>query len=118
MDEALCAQADPEAWFPDGSGQHARTALRICAECPVRTECGEYAQVIEDAVDGRRHGAWGGLSASARSRQTPATAERDRQILALTAQGFTAAEIGDRLGTTGRTVVRVRTAHRRTEAAA
>jgi hypothetical protein len=34
---ALCAQADPDAWFP-GKGHHELTQLakRICARCPVR----------------------------------------------------------------------------------
>ncbi|MFF2964288.1 WhiB family transcriptional regulator [Streptomyces sp. NPDC057963] len=112
MDSALCAQTEPDLWYPEGSGQHARTALRICAQCPVRPECDEYAQNVEDAADGRRHGAWAGMSARQRHRQTAATARRDQQILRFTEQGLSADEIGDRLGITSRTVVRVRTAHR------
>ncbi|MEE1774485.1 WhiB family transcriptional regulator [Streptomyces sp. JV185] len=118
MDSALCAQTDPDLWYPEGPGQHARTALRVCTQCPVRPECGEYAQDVEDASDGRRYGAWAGMSANARSRQTPATVERDRQIISLTAQGLSAAEIGARLDVTGRTVVRVRADHRQQQEAA
>jgi WhiB family redox-sensing transcriptional regulator len=118
MDSALCAQADPDLWYPEGAGQHARTALRVCAQCPVRTECGEYAQDVEDSADGRRHGAWAGMSAHQRHRQTAATDARDRQILRFTEQDLTAAEIGERLGITSRTVVRVRTAHRQQQEAA
>ncbi|MFD7066104.1 WhiB family transcriptional regulator [Streptomyces sp. NPDC059913] len=118
MDSAACAQVDPDLWFPEGSGASSRTAQRICAACPVLTDCGEYAQHVEDATEGRRYGAWAGLTASARDRQTPARTQRDEQILALTAQGLSAAEIGARLGVTGRTVDRVRAAHRQQEAAA
>ncbi|MEU2134948.1 WhiB family transcriptional regulator [Streptomyces sp. NPDC018352] len=118
MDSALCAQTDPDLWYPEGSGQHARTALRVCDQCPVRPECGEYAQGVEDASDGRRYGAWAGLSACQRNRQTSASAARDAQIIALTAQNLTAAQIGDRLGITGRTVDRVRATHRQQQEAA
>ncbi|MFJ1695732.1 WhiB family transcriptional regulator [Streptomyces sp. NPDC088252] len=118
MDAALCAQVDPDLWYPEGSGQHARTALRVCAQCPVRTECGEYAQDVEDSADGRRYGAWAGMSARQRQRQTAATDARDQQILRFTGQDLTAAEIGERLGCADRTVFRVRKAHRRQQEAA
>lgn len=118
MDQALCAQTDPDLWYPEGSGQHARKALRVCAQCPVLTECGEYAQDVEDATDGRRHGAWAGLSACQRSRKASASAARDAQIISLTAQGLTAVQIGERLGITGRTVDRVRATHRQQQEAA
>jgi WhiB family redox-sensing transcriptional regulator len=36
--EALCAQTDPELFYPE-CGQIPHTAKRICAACPVRTEC-------------------------------------------------------------------------------
>jgi len=32
--EALCAQTDPEIFFPE-KGTPARAALRVCAACPV-----------------------------------------------------------------------------------
>lgn len=118
MSSALCAQTDPDLWYPEGAGQHARKALRVCAQCPVRPECGAYAQDVEDAADGRRHGAWAGMSAHQRRRQTAATEGRDQQILRFTERELTAAEIGERLGITSRTVVRVRAAHRRQQEAA
>lgn len=37
MDEARCADADPELWF--ASGPKREEAKRICAQCPVTAEC-------------------------------------------------------------------------------
>jgi WhiB family redox-sensing transcriptional regulator len=56
MAEALCAQADPEAWFPD-KGESTRLAKAICAGCPVRVPCLAYALDHNE-----RFGVWGGLS--------------------------------------------------------
>ena len=55
-DDGLCAQVDPEVWFPD-KGESTRPAKRICARCPVRVPCLDYA-----LDHGIRHGVWGGLS--------------------------------------------------------
>lgn len=54
MDEALCAQSDPEAWFPE-KGDRPAAAKRVCADCPVRAECLEYAIEHDE-----RFGVWGG----------------------------------------------------------
>lgn len=43
-------------WFPH-HGQSHRPAKRVCAVCPVQTECLEFS--IET---GERFGVWGGLS--------------------------------------------------------
>jgi WhiB family redox-sensing transcriptional regulator len=53
---ALCAQTDPEAFFPDKGGSVWR-AKRICQGCEVRTECLEYALDHDE-----RFGVWGGMS--------------------------------------------------------
>ena len=42
QDQALCAQTDPEAFFPEKGGS-TREAKRICKACAVRDECLEYA---------------------------------------------------------------------------
>lgn len=55
-DGALCAQADPEAWFPEKGGSTA-AAKRICQACPVQQECLERALARDE-----RFGVWGGLS--------------------------------------------------------
>lgn len=54
--DALCAQTDPEAFFPEKGGS-TRDAKRICASCQVRSECLEYALENDE-----RFGIWGGLS--------------------------------------------------------
>ncbi|GAA4862133.1 hypothetical protein GCM10023222_12860 [Saccharopolyspora cebuensis] len=56
QERALCAQTDPEAFFPEKGGS-TREAKRICAGCEVRAECLEYALAHDE-----RFGIWGGLS--------------------------------------------------------
>lgn len=51
---ALCAQIDPELWFPEGKGQSPKSAREFCRSCPVLEECREYA--IERNI---KHGIWG-----------------------------------------------------------
>lgn len=62
QDRALCAQTDPEAFFPEKGGS-TREAKRICQSCPVRAECLEYALAHDE-----RFGIWGGLSERERRR--------------------------------------------------
>ncbi|MCA1694976.1 MAG: WhiB family transcriptional regulator, partial [Actinobacteria bacterium] len=38
QEQALCAQTDPEAFFPEKGGS-TREAKRICTGCEVKTEC-------------------------------------------------------------------------------
>lgn len=59
---ALCAETDPEAFFPDKGGS-TREAKQVCRGCPVRGECLEYALENEE-----RFGIWGGLSERERRR--------------------------------------------------
>ncbi|WP_456927269.1 MULTISPECIES: WhiB family transcriptional regulator [unclassified Geodermatophilus] len=60
--DALCAETDPEAFFPEKGGS-TREAKRVCAGCDVRTECLEYALANDE-----RFGIWGGLSERERRR--------------------------------------------------
>lgn len=53
---ALCAQTDPEAFFPEKGGS-TREAKSVCTTCDVRAECLEYALLNDE-----RFGIWGGLS--------------------------------------------------------
>jgi len=56
QERALCAQTDPEAFFPEKGGS-TREAKRICLGCEVKAECLEYALAHDE-----RFGIWGGLS--------------------------------------------------------
>ncbi|MDT4937446.1 MAG: WhiB family transcriptional regulator, redox-sensing transcriptional regulator [Pseudonocardiales bacterium] len=62
QERALCAQTDPEAFFPEKGGS-TREAKRICTGCEVRGECLEYALSKDE-----RFGIWGGLSERERRR--------------------------------------------------
>lgn len=62
QDRALCAQTDPEAFFPEKGGS-TREAKRVCRSCEVRSECLEYALQHDE-----RFGIWGGLSERERRR--------------------------------------------------
>ena len=64
QDKALCAQVDPEIFFPDKGGS-TRNPKRVCAMCEVRAECLDYALTHEDAG---RFGIWGGFSERERRR--------------------------------------------------
>ena len=60
--DALCAQTDPEAFFPEKGGS-TRDAKKICSGCEVKAECLEYALKNDE-----RFGIWGGLSERERRR--------------------------------------------------
>lgn len=61
-DRALCAQTDPEAFFPEKGGS-TREAKKICTGCEVKAECLAYALANDE-----RFGIWGGLSERERRR--------------------------------------------------
>lgn len=56
MDDAACAQTDPDMFFPEKGGS-TRAAKRICGGCDVQETCLEYA-----LATGQQEGIWGGLS--------------------------------------------------------
>ena len=56
QDQALCAETDPEAFFPEKGGS-TRAAKRVCSACEVRAVCLEYALTHDE-----RFGIWGGTS--------------------------------------------------------
>ena len=60
--DALCAETDPEAFFPEKGGS-TREAKRVCSGCTVRAECLEFALANDE-----RFGIWGGLSERERRR--------------------------------------------------
>jgi len=76
MLEARCLDADPEAFFPEKGGS-TREAKRICAACPVRDECLEYALENDE-----RFGIWGGLSERERRRAKRVVTTRAARLTA------------------------------------
>jgi WhiB family redox-sensing transcriptional regulator len=60
--DALCAQTDPEAFFPEKGGS-TRDAKKICTTCEVKGQCLDYALANDE-----RFGIWGGLSERERRR--------------------------------------------------
>jgi WhiB family transcriptional regulator, redox-sensing transcriptional regulator len=63
-----CLSADPDLFFPISSSGPAERqiarAKRICAGCPVRRECLEFA-----LSSNQIHGIWGGTTADDRQRE-------------------------------------------------
>jgi WhiB family redox-sensing transcriptional regulator len=105
-DRAACRGADLEVFFP-GRGEPAEPARRICAACPVRQPCLEFA-----LSHGIVHGIWGGLAErdrrALRSRHAGAARrERDAAIAAAAAAGSTRAAIGRAFGLAATSVTRV-----------
>jgi WhiB family transcriptional regulator, redox-sensing transcriptional regulator len=62
QDCGLCAETDPDAFFPEKGGS-TREAKRVCRSCEVRAECLEYALETD-----QRFGIWGGMSERERRR--------------------------------------------------
>ena len=54
--DAACRDADPAIFFVDHGGSAAEARI-ICAGCPVRTQCLDYALAASE-----RHGIWGGTT--------------------------------------------------------
>ena len=62
QDKALCAEVDPEIFFPEKGGS-TREAKRVCRSCEVRAQCLEYALENDE-----RFGIFGGFSERERRR--------------------------------------------------
>lgn len=61
-DDAICAQTDPELFFPEKGGS-TRDAKSVCLGCEVRAQC------LQTALrDDERFGIWGGYSERERRR--------------------------------------------------
>ncbi len=60
--DAACRGADTDVFFPV-TDEEAGPALAICATCPVREECLEFALVTR-----QEDGVWGGLTETERRR--------------------------------------------------
>ena len=103
---AACRGADLNLFFPE-RGETAGPARQVCAACPVRQACLDYA--ITNRIT---HGIWGGLTErerrALRSGWVRASRrERDRAILAAEAAGYMAVAIGRSFGLSRTSVTRV-----------
>ena len=61
-----CMVSDPDAWFPafaKGRSSEIVNVKKLCARCPVRKQCLEYALANPDL-----QGIWGGLGPAERNR--------------------------------------------------
>lgn len=124
QDDALCHDAPTELFFPDvraGSNPHLSVgpvAEHWCRVCPVRAQCGEFADEY------RLVGLWGGVwrtisvrssytrlplvADAARAAQTTPAAARVATVRRLTATGRTARQIAAETGMSERSVHRLR----------
>jgi WhiB family transcriptional regulator, redox-sensing transcriptional regulator len=60
---ALCKGEDPGTWFPPGTSQVAIwKAKKVCAACPARVECLQWALQA-----GEMEGVWGGTTPTERA---------------------------------------------------
>ncbi|ACZ32458.1 transcription factor WhiB (plasmid) [Xylanimonas cellulosilytica DSM 15894] len=66
--DALCAQTDPEVFFPEKGGS-SRAAKKVCAVCPIRRRCRNVA-LANPALEG----IWGGTTTRERRRLRANTA--------------------------------------------
>ena len=103
---AACRGTDLEVFFPE-RGESAGPARQVCAGCPVRQACLDYAITNRIA-----YGVWGGLTErerrTLRSRWVRASREdRDRAIMAAETDGYTAEAIGQTFGLSRTSVARV-----------
>lgn len=53
--DAACLGAGVDLWYPT-QGEVSREARAVCASCPVREEC------LEWALENHEHGVWGGTN--------------------------------------------------------
>jgi len=113
MTGGVCAQVDPELWFPEKGGS-TREAKALCTGCPVQVQCLAYALANDE-----RFGVWGGASERDRRRMkrsatrpqgVPVRAPDPRTgVIRQLATTLTDPEIAARLGCSSRTVLRIRT---------
>lgn len=81
---ALCAQTDPELFFPENfsSPYETHTVLKLCSNCPVFVECRKYS--LEHDV----YGWWAGLTRVERKQ-----IQKERGIAAKRIPGFTDSDV-------------------------
>jgi WhiB family redox-sensing transcriptional regulator len=74
----LCAQVDPEVFFPNSNFEIRRDvhrAVSICKRCPLLNQCAEYAQSQINIF-----GVWGGTMYYGEKYTSPIYASRNRKV--------------------------------------
>jgi WhiB family redox-sensing transcriptional regulator len=76
--DALCAEADPDEWFPEKGGSTSR-AKAICNRCAVVTDCLAFALSHNEPF-----GVWGGLTRRERRelQRTHNPPEKEQEVAA------------------------------------
>ncbi len=105
MDDAACAQTDPDMFFPEKGGS-TRNAKRICGGCDVREQCLEYA-----LATGQQEGIWGGLAprerrATGRMVTQPKPRVDYAQVAYWVGLGYEDAEVAAKVGCSVKTIWR------------
>ena len=105
-EQAACRGTDLDVFYPE-RGQTAGPARQVCAACPVRQPCLEYA--LSNRITS---GIWGGLTVRERrplqsAWVQEAQRDRDRAVLAAGAAGYTTAAIGRSFGLSRTSVTRI-----------
>ena len=74
--DAACSGIDSEIFFPasEEDAESIAQAKAVCAECPVREACLQYALATNQAA-----GVWGGLDAGDRRRMRRRIRDRERR---------------------------------------
>jgi WhiB family redox-sensing transcriptional regulator len=103
--QAACRGTNLDLFYPE-RGQTAEPARQVCAACPVRQPCLDYA--VSNRIT---HGIWGGMTERERrplqsAWVQAARRDRDRAVLAADAAGYTTAAIGRSFGLSRASVTR------------
>ena len=103
---AACRGTDLDLFFP-GRGESAGPARQVCAACPVRQPCLDYA--ISNRIT---HGIWGGLTELERRALRSdwvrtSRRDRDEAIVAAVADGCSATAISRSFGLSRTSVTRI-----------
>lgn len=117
--DRACRNTPTAVFFPTGGGDNGQQARAICGTCPLRQDCLTWALPQPDLV-----GIWAGTTGKERARLRGTTwtvatfnaagsrgarrkaANRRLRIVALSAEGLTAAEVANKVGCSTRTVDR------------
>lgn len=82
MAQSLCAQTDPEIFFPERGKTTHHAAKQVCDRCDVREQCLAYA-----LRNGETEGVWGGLSPNELRKLRKARGETSKPVQVLCFRG-------------------------------